>query len=111
MSVYVESLYQIIPWMFALDHTNYARWLPIHLRDICAIPEKHPAVFQEFHNGKFVVHKTKRKFSSIDLDQAHEQVNASVKGDGGAVGLTEDPRRSQKMDGGRARNRKNDSRI
>ena len=28
-------------------------------------------------------------FSGIAIDQAHEQNNASVKGDGGAVGLTE----------------------
>ena len=30
-------------------------------------------------------------FSGIAIDQAHEQNNASVKGDGGAVGLTENP--------------------
>ena len=30
-------------------------------------------------------------FSSIALDHAHEQVNAIVKGEGGAVGLTENP--------------------
>jgi hypothetical protein len=41
--------------------------------------------------GFFVVHKTRRSFSSIALDHAHEQVNAIVKGDGGAVGLTENP--------------------
>ena len=35
-------------------------------------------------NGSFVVHKTKKKFSSIALDRAHEQVNAGVKGEGGA---------------------------
>lgn len=35
--------------------------------------------------------KTKRVFSAIPIDQAHEQNNACVKGDGGAVGLTEDP--------------------
>ena len=33
--------------------------------------------------------KTKKLFSSIALDHAHEQINAVVKGDGGAVGLTE----------------------
>jgi len=38
-----------------------------------------------------VVHRTKRLFSSIALDHAHEQVNAVVKGKGGAVGLTENP--------------------
>ncbi len=35
--------------------------------------------------------KTSRKFSSMPLDQAHEQNNAAVKGPGGAVGLTENP--------------------
>ena len=39
----------------------------------------------------FVVHKTKSLFSPIVLDHAHEHVNAGVKGEGGAVGLTENP--------------------
>lgn len=30
-------------------------------------------------------------FSSIPIDQAHEQNNACIKGDGGAVGLTDNP--------------------
>lgn len=30
-------------------------------------------------------------FSTIFIDQAHEQNNIMVKGDGGAVGLTENP--------------------
>ena len=30
-------------------------------------------------------------FSSIPLDHTHKQVNALVKGEGGAVGLTESP--------------------
>ena len=35
--------------------------------------------------------KTGRAFSAMAIDQAHEQNNAAVKGDGGAVGLTENP--------------------
>ena len=27
--LYVKSLAKIIPWMFALDHTHYSRWLPV----------------------------------------------------------------------------------
>ncbi|KAK3097011.1 hypothetical protein FSP39_005574 [Pinctada imbricata] len=49
----------------------------------------HPAVKREFEDGKFVVNKTGRGFSSIALDHAHEQNNKLVKGDGGAIGLTE----------------------
>ena len=49
----------------------------------------HPEVGAEFSEGKFVVHKTQHSFSGIPLDQAHQQNNKRVKGDGGVVGLTE----------------------
>jgi len=89
--LYVEALTKIVPWFFALDHTHYARWIPVHLRDMVSLKECHPDVYAEFLKGKFVVKKSKHAFSAIAIDQAHEQNNASVKGDGGAVGLTENP--------------------
>jgi hypothetical protein len=39
------------------------------------------------------VQKTNRVFSAIAINHAHEQNNALTKGDGGAVGLTDNPRR------------------
>ena len=48
-----------------------------------------PAIAAEFKNGNFVVNKTNRAFSSLPTDQAHEQNNKIVKGNGGAIGLTE----------------------
>ena len=47
------------------------------------------SVCHEIHQGHFVLQKTGRPFSRLALDHAHEQNNAIVKGDGGAVGLTE----------------------
>ena len=88
---YVQSLARIMPWMFALDHVNYARWLSVHVRDMSSLSLTHPSVYQHFTSGAFVVNKSARAFSSIALDHAHEQANASIKGDGGAVGLTENP--------------------
>ena len=41
--------------------------------------------------GNFVVKKLKHAFSAIVIDHAHEQNNAKVKWDVGAVGLTENP--------------------
>ena len=38
-----------------------------------------------------MVWKSTRPFSLIVIDHAHEQANALVKGDDGAIGLTEDP--------------------
>ena len=89
--LYIQCLSQLLPWFFALDHANYARWLAVHVRDLTMLEKTHPGIFEEFWAGGFVARKTKRSFSSIALDQAHEQCNALVKGEGGAVGLTNNP--------------------
>ena len=52
---------------------------------------KHPEVAVHFKNGKCTVQRTNKVFSSMAIDQAHEQHNAVVKGDGGAIGLTQNP--------------------
>ena len=39
----------------------------------------------------WVVQKSYNRFSTIPIEQAHEQENAKVKGNGGVVGLTENP--------------------
>jgi len=76
------------PWFFALDRTHYTRWLPVHIRDMECLETEIPATSAEFKNGNLVV-KTNPAFSSLLIDQAHEQSNKIVKGDGGAIGLTE----------------------
>lgn len=77
-SLYCQALRELIPYFFANNNTHYARWLPVHLRDMMTLENKHPALAQEFMMGNFVVHKTKRDFSSLALDQAHEQANAVI---------------------------------
>ena len=54
-----------------------------------ALQDNDPFVFEQFENGNFVVNKSDNRFSSIPIDHAHEQNNKCVKGDGGAIGLTE----------------------
>lgn len=46
--LYVETLTQLLTWMFALDHTHYSRWLSVHVRDMMVLSEKHPAILEEF---------------------------------------------------------------
>jgi hypothetical protein len=82
---------ELAPYFFANNNIHYARWVPIHLRDMMSLEQQHPQVAAEFDKGNFVVHKTSREFSALAIDQAHEQNNAIIKGDGGAIGLTEDP--------------------
>ena len=47
--------------------------------------------YAAFCDGKFTIKKSCQPFSRMALDEGHEQSNACVKGDGGAVGLTENP--------------------
>lgn len=89
--LYVQCLGQLVPWMFALDHTNYARWLPVHIKDMVQLKEKVPSVYEEFNNGNFVVQKSAHVFSTMAMDQAHEQMNDHIKGDGGVIGITDNP--------------------
>ena len=73
-----------------MDHTNYARWASVHIRDMESLPESTKEEF--IRNGKWVVSKTNKKvFSSILFDQAHEQENKIVKSSGGVVGITNNP--------------------
>ena len=52
--------------------------------------EKLPDLYAAFcDGGKFTIKKSCRPFSRMALDEGHEQNNAC--GDGGAVGLTENP--------------------
>ena len=77
-TLYCQALCAQIPFFFANNNINYARWLPVHVRDMLSLEHKHPCVFQEFQSGKFVVFKSSGTFSAIVIDQAHEQANAVI---------------------------------
>ena len=89
--LYKESLVVMMPWVFALDHVNYSRWLPIHISDMLKLNSLHPGIYQAFQNGHFVVQRSKHRFSSIGLDHNHEQLNKDIKGDSGVKGLFNNP--------------------
>ena len=83
--------------------------MSVHVRDMTALKMTHSQVAAQFEDGHFTVHKCNHAFSGIAFDQAHEQNNAIVKGDIGAVGLfqNEDPLTKwmvNKMDGKWSRN-------
>ena len=90
-NLYREALSELSPYFFTNNNVNYARRIPIHLRDMICLEEQHPDLAKEFHQGNFAVRKSRREFSGMAIDQAHKQQNAVIKGDGGAIGLTKDP--------------------
>ena len=64
-TMYVQCLLQIVPWLFALDHTNYCRWLPVHISDMVNLPNSHPEIYRQFMKGHFAVQKTTNVFSAL----------------------------------------------
>ena len=86
---YKEAIIALLPPFFSNDNTHYSRYLTVHLFDMLVLEKKIPDVNEQFQKGNFVIHKTERIFYGIAMDQAHEQNNALIKADSGAIGLTE----------------------
>ena len=76
--MYIDALRELAVWFHALDHTNYGRWIPVHILDMVELPTTHPELVQEFRAGNFTVQKTNKSFSAIPIVQAHEQNNATI---------------------------------
>ena len=65
--LYIDALVSLMPWFFALNHTNYGRWLPVHIRDMILLEESHPAVFAESMSGNFVMQRHNAIFLQFPL--------------------------------------------
>ena len=56
-----------------MNHTNYARWLPIFIHDLKSSQSNHLGVYKEFCQEKFVVNKIGNPFSGMGVDLAHKK--------------------------------------
>ena len=72
-----SSIYRVMPLSSSIhniafviyvginDHYNYARWLPVHVRDMMNVRVKHAALYRQFADGFFIIAKTQDPFSMI----------------------------------------------
>ena len=60
--LYVQSLRNLLKWLFALDHANCATWLTTHVLDFISLPTTHSDVYQQILKGFFSFAKTKCPF-------------------------------------------------
>ena len=88
--LYVKTLDEVADWAFILDHYHYARWLPVHVRDMLNLQIKHPNLYKLFADGFFTVAKTRNPFSLIGFDHNHEQQNKELKMHGGTLDFSEE---------------------
>ena len=76
----------MVPFFFAIDHLNYARWLFVYQKYLKSLSLTNSTIYATFLE-KFCVTKTLWNFSSIPSDNAHEQNKNLEKEDGSAIGL------------------------
>ena len=89
-ALHLECIKKMLPWFFAYDHTNHARYLPVYLAHMILLPETHPEAHALLENGDFGVQQTmSHGFSQMPVDQTIEQtLNRSTKTKGGIVGFS-----------------------
>ena len=88
--LHISCLRKMLPWIFAMDHTNYSRYLPLYWWDMHQLHITHPEVNTQMQLGEFAVQRTSQKpFSQLPVDQTIEQtVNRDSKTPGGIVGFS-----------------------
>ena len=86
--VYVESIRSILPWVFAYDRQNYARYLTLHFMDLLNLEENYPGVHCEFIKGSFAVQMSSdNPFGKMEADKVIETtMNRDTKTPGGTTG-------------------------
>ena len=91
--LHLSAVHSMIPWCFAYNRMNYARYLPVYLSEMSRLHEDHPEVFQHFQDGGFSVQiGPKNPFGRIPVDQTCEEtVNKDTQTPGGTKGFSLKP--------------------
>ena len=88
--LYLSCIEEVIPWAFAYDHQNYARYLIPFLDDMRQLPVKKPEVYTAFIKGQFSVQMGDRNpFGRNEADKTIENtINRDCKTGGGYIGFS-----------------------
>ena len=85
--LHLSAIRNMIPWCFAYDRFNYARYLPAYYAEMTNLAANHPAVYQAFLGGSFSVQLSSHNtFGRIPVDQTTEvTVNKDTQTPGGTT--------------------------
>ena len=88
--LYLACVDEVVPWTFAYDRQNYARYLVPYLDDMRALPETMPEVYTAFLEGHFSVQMSKANpFGQNEADKTIENtINRDSKTAGGYIGFS-----------------------
>ena len=79
-----------IPYTFAYDNINYARYLTVMLGDMLQLPYSFPGIYEEFMRGNFAAQLSDNtRFSRVETDKVIEMtLNKDTKGSSGCTGFS-----------------------
>ena len=87
-SLYLHAVRSMIPWCFAYEELNYARYLSPYYTQMTHLPEKNPRVYEAFKAGQFSVQmwNNNKPLWAHPVDQATEvTVNKDTQTPGGTA--------------------------
>ena len=91
-SLHLTCLRSMLPWMFAYDRINYARYMCIYWSEMANLKDTHPSAFAELQRGEFAVQRSAGTFAQVAVDQAIEQsINRDSKTRGGIIAFSLNP--------------------
>lgn len=70
---HLSSVRKMLPYTVSAKHTKYMVCLPLYLKDMEELPQKHPETHANFMKGHFTVHCVGGKFNGVWTDMALEQ--------------------------------------
>ena len=73
LDLFIYCLSKLTNYFFALNRINYSRWLVRYHDNLLKLSNTHPAIFQDFKNGLFVIKQTNKPFSRSPTDLTLEQ--------------------------------------
>ncbi|KAJ8048632.1 hypothetical protein HOLleu_01021 [Holothuria leucospilota] len=89
-NLHLAAIREVLPWMFAYDRTNYARYFLVYWLEMSSLPSAHLEIYLELGRGNFTVQRQDNHgFSSLACDMAIEKTaNRDSKSRGGMTGFT-----------------------
>ena len=92
-AMHLKAVQDMIPWVFAYDNTNYARYLSHYYAEMSHLKTEHPEAHGFLQHGGFSVQLGPRNpFGRIPVDQTIEEtVNKDTQTPGGTKGFSLKP--------------------
>ena len=87
--LHLASVRSMVPWCFAYDNANFARYMSSYITDMSHLPDEHPEVQAHFESGGFSAQLGhENTFGKIPVDQTIEETaNKDTQTSGGTKGF------------------------